>query len=211
MTLYVDSADADAVPPLLATGLFAGITTNPTILARSELGQDDLPDVYEWATAAGARTVFMQALGTDRDQLLDSGRGLRSIGDRVAVKVPATRAGASAARALADEGTSVLLTAVYHAAQALLAEAAGSHFIAPYVGRMTDNGRDGIAEAVRMRTILADGSTRVLAASLRSIDDIAALSAGGVQDFAIPVLLCEELLADPLTVEAAANFEAAWD
>ncbi len=230
--LYIDSADRPAVERLLATGLFAGVTTNPTILNRAGLDVDDSPDVYAWLAGAGAGTVFFQAVGTDPDALAEHGRELRGLGANVVVKLPATAPGLTAARRLTREGTPVLVTAVYHASQALSACAAGAEWIAPYVGRMSDLGRDGVAEAVAMHAITraagghavggtpalgtaaaeADapdaGGCRVIAASLRDVDQVARLAAGGVPDFTLSVALCDALLADPLTVQAAADFEA---
>jgi TalC/MipB family fructose-6-phosphate aldolase len=208
MTLYVDSADRSALEPLLETGLFAGIATNPTLLARAGLDQDGLASFYAWAVERGAGTVFMQTLGSTPGDVVDSGRRLREIGEGVVVKVPATRAGLTAARMLADEGVPVLLTAVYHPTQALLAVAAGAHFIAPYVGRMNDNGRDGVGSAGLIHRISAEAGVRVLVASLRSVDDVAALAGAGVPDFALNPELAALMLADELTDRAAAEFEA---
>jgi TalC/MipB family fructose-6-phosphate aldolase len=208
MVLYVDSADRAKVETLLATGLFAGVTTNPTLLARAGLGQADLPAVYEWATAAGANVVYMQTVGTTVEQILVSGRQLRSIASTVIVKIPATRAGFAATRILSSEGIPVLVTAVYHATQALLADSAGAHSIAPYVGRMTDHGRPGVTETLAMRAILTGSATRILAASLRTTTDVSELAAGGVDDFTISTELLETMLADALTESAAAEFEA---
>ncbi|MFI0424719.1 transaldolase family protein [Spongiactinospora sp. 9N601] len=208
MALYVDSADRSAVEPLLATGLFAGITTNPALLGRAGLSDADLPAVYQWATAAGAAKVFMQTLGTTQEEILASANRLRDLGPRAVVKIPATRAGFAAARLLTARQVPVLITAVYHAAQALFADAAGARYIAPYVGRMTDQGRNGVEQAIAMQRLLAGKGTRVLVASLRGPDDVAALAAAGVPDFALGAPLCEALLADELTLAAAAEFEA---
>ncbi|MEV6036807.1 transaldolase family protein [Nonomuraea sp. NPDC052116] len=207
MTLYVDSAARSAVEPLLATGLFTGVTTNPALLARAGLSQADLPAVFAWATAAGAKRVFMQTLGTTVGEILAAGRAIHELGPQAIVKIPATREGLSAARVLADEDVPVLVTAVHHATQALLAGAAGAAFIAPYVGRMTDRGRDGVAETIQMQRILSGSGTRVLAASLRSREDVATLAAAGVPDFALSAPLCEALLSDEPTLVAAAQFE----
>ncbi len=141
--LYIDSADRDQVERLLATGLFAGVTTNPTILRRAGLTVDDVPTVLRWARAAGAGTVFLQAVGPDETALKTHGRQLADLGPDVVVKLPATRDGLAVSRRLTREGVPVLATAVYHASQALVADAAGAGWIAPYVGRMSDLGLDG--------------------------------------------------------------------
>lgn len=81
MHLYVDTADRDTAEDLLATGLFTGVTTNPTILQRASRSVSDIPEIYRWATAAGAREVFFQAWGEDTATLVERGRLLRELGD----------------------------------------------------------------------------------------------------------------------------------
>ena len=207
--LYIDSADRDQVERLLATGLFAGVTTNPTILYRSGLTVDDVPAVHRWARAAGAGTVFLQAVGPDEAALETHSRELVDLGPDVVVKLPATRDGLAVSRRLTREGVPVLVTAVYHASQALLADAAGAGWVAPYVGRMGDLGLDGVEQTVDLHaTLRASGQgCRVLAASLRDTTQVAALAARGIEDFTLSTALCSALLENPDTVAAAAQFE----
>lgn len=206
MPLYIDSADIAAIEELWETGVFSGVTTNPTILRRSGLGQADLPVLYQRLSDLGVGTFYAQVLGTSTAQMLESARDLLEIGPLV-VKVPATPAGLAAARSLVDEGTPVLLTAVYHAAQGLLARELGVQGIAPYVGRMTDAGRSGVESVLQMQQAIGTEPTRILAASLRSVDDIAALAAGGVPDFTIGVDVARAMVADDLSLAAVDAFE----
>ena len=207
--LYIDSADRAAVERLLDTGLFAGVTTHPTILLRAGLGAADAPAVHAWAVAAGAGTVYLQAVGAGADDLAAHGLRLRDLGDDVVVKLPATAPGLTAARRLTGRGVPVLLTAVYHASQAVLADAAGAAGIAPYVGRMDDLGLDGVAQTRALHEALtASGrGCRVLAASVRTLDQAAALSAAGIPDLTLSVPLCNALLDQGASVAAAAQFE----
>jgi TalC/MipB family fructose-6-phosphate aldolase len=209
VALYIDSADRAHVEELLAVGVFTGVTTNPTILERAGVPQDSQPEIYRWAAAAGAQEIFFQARGDDESTLVRAGVALAALGPRVIVKLPATRAGIAATAELASRGLRTLVTAVYHPAQALLARAAGAAFIAPYVGRMTDQGRDGLLNSAKMAQTLEGSDCRVIAASLRSLDDVAALAAAGVPDFTLSAPLCDALLADDLTVAAAQAFELA--
>lgn len=208
MTLYLDSADRAALAPLLGTGLFAGVTTNPLLLARSGLTAADVPGLCDWALDHGATTVFVQTLGTDVDDIVRDGERLRALGERVVVKVPATRAGLSATRRLADAGVPLLVTAVYRASQALLARAAGATYIAPYLARMSAAGRSGLDEVVAMQRILARAPPEVLVASITNVDAVIALAAAGVPSFTVGVALAEELLDDELSGAAAEEFEA---
>lgn len=208
MALFIDSADRDLIAEVWRSGVFTGVTTNPTILDRAGLGQRDVPALHAWLTDLGVRTVYMQVLGRSRDDMLRHADELRSIGP-VTVKVPATAEGYAAARALVAQDVPVLLTAVYHPVQALIARDCGLQGVAPYVGRMTDAGRDGVASVIAMQQAIGTEPTRILAASLRSADDIARLAAAGVPDFTLGGDLARSVLDDDLTRSAVAEFEAA--
>jgi transaldolase len=209
--LYIDSADRAAAEDLLATGLFAGVTTNPTILQRSGLGVADAPDIHRWATAAGAREVFFQSWGDDAATLVERGRALRALGPEVVVKVVASRAGSAACAALAREQVPTLLTAVYAPGQAMVAAAAGATYIAPYLGRLEDHGRDGIAEVTAMQEVLAatGAATKILLASLRDVDSMVTLARRGVDCFTMGPEVAEAFFADELTAAAVVEFEDA--
>ena len=209
--LYLDTADRSAAESLLATGLFYGLTTNPTILQRASKGIADLKDIYRWAIDAGAREVFFQAWGSDPPSLIERGQWLRDLGQEVVVKFVATRAGATACAALAARGAPTLLTAIYDPGQAIVAAAAGATYIAPYLGRLNDAGRQGIAEVVAMHEVLvATGSTtKVLLASIRSVPDMVALARHGVDCFTMAPVVAEQFFTDPTTAEAARTFEDA--
>lgn len=209
--LYVDGADRPVVESLLASGSFRGVTTNPSILGRAGLTGADLPEVYTWAVAAGAQEVFMQGWGPDPASLRQRCDDLLAIGDRVVAKVPATPRGIPVAAALVRDGARVLLTAVHDERQVLVADAIGAHWIAPYVGRMTAAGNDGVAAVVRMQRVLdrSGSTTRIIAASLRSLSDAVSLAEGGIADLTLGVGLAGELLDHPLTTTADAEFERA--
>jgi TalC/MipB family fructose-6-phosphate aldolase len=209
--LYLDTADRAAAEDLLRAGLFAGLTTNPTILQHSGLGVADAPEIYEWAVAAGAREVFFQAWGEDADTLVERGERLRELGPEVVVKVPASRAGAAACAQLAAHGVPTLLTAVYAPGQVLVAAAAGATYIAPYLGRLNDAGRDGLAEVTAMQEVLTAtrASTKILLASIRDVASMVALARRGVYCFTIGPSVAEALFAEHLTAAAVAAFEDA--
>jgi len=208
VAFYIDSADRALIRELWHTGVFAGVTTNPTILDRSGLGQRDLPELYAWLTDLGVRSVYVQVLGRTREEMLRSADGIRALGP-VTVKVPATGEGFAAAGELVRQGTPVLLTAVYHPVQAVLARDVGIQGVAPYVGRMTDAGRDGVAAVTAMQQAIGSAPTRILAASLRSADDVARLTAAGVPDFTLGAAVARSVLDDELTRAAVEEFEAA--
>lgn len=207
MKLYADSADVDAVLPLLRDDLVHGVTNNPTILARSGLGQRDLPRLYEAFVGAGAAEVFMQAVGSSLDDLQRAADAIAGLGDRVVVKVPATHDGFRVARRLVTEGTDVLLTAVYSLPQATFAASIGASYIAPYFGRIIDSGEDGLAKVTGMNRVLKGTDTRVLVASVRSPSAAATLALNGVHHITADVPVLRSMMLDPVTESSAAEFE----
>ena len=211
MQLYLDTADRATAEDLLATGLFVGVTTNPTILRRAGLGVADIPDVYRWATAAGAREVFFQAWGEDTPTLVKRGYELRDLGDQVVVKLVASRAGTAACAVLAADDIPTLLTAVYDPGQAIVAAAAGATYIAPYLRRLAAAGRDGSGDVLAMHELLtATGArTKVLLASIPDVPAMVALARHGVDCFTMAPAVAEQFFADELTAEAVATFEDA--
>lgn len=207
--LYVDSADLDRVSRLLRAGVVHGVTTNPTILERGGRTAAEIPDLYARWEGEGAREIFFQTWGASRSDLLRNAETIRALGERVAVKVPATAEGFAAASALVADGASVLVTAVYSAGQALAAASIGARYIAPYLGRLRDAGVDGDALIARMQEVCAGSETNVLAASLRSADDIVSLRLAGVPYFTAAPDVLDELLFHEVSDSSAAEFEAA--
>jgi transaldolase len=156
---------------------------------------------------AGARSIFFQAWGSDEKELLYSAHSLRELGDDVTVKVPATRDGFVVARGLIGEDIPVLVTAVYSAAQALAAASIGASYIAPYLGRLDDAGRNGLDEIATMHRLIESTPTRVLAASLRSPDAIVQLAERGIRAFTAAPDVIWATLTDPVSDSSAAVFE----
>lgn len=207
--LYVDSADCEQVSRLLSAGVVHGVTTNPTILERGGRTAAEMPDLYARWVAEGAREIFFQTWGADRGELLRNAERIRALGDRIAVKVPATTEGFAAASALVQDGASVLVTAVYSIGQAIAAASIGARYIAPYLGRLRDSGMDGEALIAAMQAACAGSGTDVLAASLRSAADIVSLRAVGVPCFTAAPDVLDELLQHDVSDRSAAEFDAA--
>jgi transaldolase len=211
LSMYIDSAVREDVEPLLRSGIYRGVTTNPVLLQRAGLRTRDLKEFYEWATAAGAEEVFFQAWGEDERELTACGEQLLAIGSRVVVKIAANQPGVRTAAALSGSGFPVLLTAVYNAPQAMLAAAAKVTYVAPYLGRMGDAGRPAHAEVVSMaRALRGVGSpTKLLVASVRSPGDVVQLAQEGISCFALSPAVARAFFAESLTDEAVQTFERA--
>ena len=141
MKFFVDTADVAEIADLAATGLLDGVTTNPSLIAKS--GRDFF-DVVAEICALVDGPVSAEVAATEAEAMIAEGRALAKIADNVAVKVPLTWDGLKACRALSDDGTQVNVTLCFSANQALLAAKAGAAFISPFVGRLDDIGHDGM-------------------------------------------------------------------
>jgi transaldolase len=207
MKLYADSARLDAVIPLVEAGLVAGVTTNPTILDRDRFTSADRALIFGRLEAAGAREIFLQAVGADERAMRADAESLVGLGDRLVVKVPATSAGFATGAALAASGTKVLVTAVYSVAQAVYAAAIGASYIAPYYGRLADSVADPLALISRMDAVLEGSGTRSLVASVRSVEAAEQLALAGIRHITanVPVLL--DMMIHPVSESSATEFE----
>lgn len=212
LRLLLDSADPVAWADWLPSGLFHGVTTNPTLLRRAArpCRLEELERLTCEALDWGMQEIHLQAWGGDAEALTTCGDRLAALAPgRVLVKLPITRAGAEAARHLIATGVPVTFTACYAVPQVLVAAALGARYIAPYLGRIGDLGRDGHADLIAMQQAL-DGvgaTTRLLVASLRHPTDLSRLAAAGVGCFTMAPALAADLFAIDPTAEAAAQFE----
>jgi transaldolase len=212
LRLYIDSASTSDWEKYLPLGLFYGVTTNPKLL-RSVGIRFNLKEITELAAEAfylGAGEIHLQVWGESLEDYLERGRALSDIDPRVRVKVPIDRQGMLAAATLIGEGIPVTLTALHAAKQALSAAALVPAYAAPYLGRMNDAGRNGLQEVLTMNEILRslESPIRLLVASIRSIPDLVALAAGGLDTFTLTPPRLEELIEDELTRAAVEAFAA---
>src|ERR1700761_3477960 len=137
MKFFVDTADTAEIRSLAASGLLDGVTTNPSLVAKTgKKFLDVLADIC--ATVPGP--VSAEVAATDYDTMLAEARVLRQVAKNVTIKVPLTPDGLRACRHLADDGTMVNVTLCFSAAQAILAAKAGATFVSPFVGRLDDIG-----------------------------------------------------------------------
>jgi len=211
MKLYIDSADLSHIEALMKSGVFHGVTTNPLILKAGGIRLAELADFADRVFSLGAREILFQRWGGDETEYYWNGLGLADMSSQVVVKLPATREGLAAAARLSGEGIRTCVTAVYSPYQALLAAAAFAAFAAPYLGRMNDAGRDGHAMIAQMAEALrhTESATEILAASVRSPEDIARLARQGVSHITLSPAVADMLFKESLTLEAAGAFDEA--
>lgn len=215
LCMFLDSASEEEWAKWLPSGIFTGVTTNPIILERDgrECNIAALTDLAKQALEYDAVQEFqVQTWGESSDEMWKNGIALAKYDpDVIVVKVPGTFEGIKAANALVADGIRVTITAAYASHQAVLAAAVGANYVAPYLGRMNDAGRDGFGTIVEMQKTAdkLDSDMRILVASVRNVGDIAKLAAQGCDTFTVSAAIAEAMFADPLTTQASADFEAA--
>jgi transaldolase len=213
LRLFLDSADPAQWQQWLPSGLFHGVTTNPTLLRRA--GQPcslvRLAQLSRTAFAHGIEELQLQAWGGSAAVMRECGEALAALAPgRIVVKLPVTRQGAAVARELLRAGIPITFTACYEPHQVLIAAALGVRYIAPYLGRICDQGRDGEAAVIAMQRSLAGlrSPVRLLVASLRRTEELSRLTAAGLDTFTINPELTTELFGCGATQAASDRFES---
>ena len=210
MKFFVDTADINEIRDLAATGLLDGVTTNPSLIAKS--GRRFLEVVREICDLVDG-PVSAEVAATDHETMLSEGRKLHQLAGNIAVKVPLTPDGLKTCRALADDGAMVNVTLCFSASQAILAAKAGAAFVSPFIGRLDDISRDGmglIADIVQIYRNYDDFTTEVLVASIRNPNQVAEAAKIGAHVATIPPGVLHQLFAHPLTDKGLEAFLADW-
>lgn len=210
MKFFVDTADVNQIRELAATGLVDGVTTNPSLIAKSERDfKKTIAEICEIVTGP----VSAEVAAVDFDGMLSEGRILAKIAKNVAVKVPLTMDGLKTCRVLSSEGTMVNVTLCFSANQALLAAKAGATFVSPFIGRLDDIGIDGVELIAEIRTIYDNYpsfSTEILAASIRTVNHVKQVAMVGADVATIPPQIITSLVTHPLTDKGLEAFLADW-
>ena len=210
MKFFIDTADIDEIRDLAATGLVDGVTTNPSLVAKS--GRDFKEVVAEICEAVPG-PVSAEVTATDSEGMIAEGKELAKIAKNVTVKVPLTMDGLKACRALTDGGTMVNVTLCFSANQALLAAKAGATFISPFIGRLDDINLDGM-DLIREIRIIYDNydalDTQILAASIRSPNHVKDSAMAGADVATVPPAVLRSLVKHPLTDKGLEAFLADW-
>jgi transaldolase len=210
MKFFIDTADLAEIRDLAATGLLDGVTTNPSLVAKT--GRDFLEVVREICQVVPG-PVSAEVTATETAGMIAEGRKLAALARNVAVKVPLTPNGLKACKALSSEGTMVNVTLCFSAAQAILAAKAGASFVSPFVGRLDDVGATGmslIAEIVAIYRQYPAFKTEVLVASVRNPLHVVEAAKLGAHVATIPPNILRQMFAHPLTDKGLQAFLADW-
>ena len=210
MKFFIDTAEIDIIRELAATGMVDGITTNPSLVAKS--GRNFI-EVLKEICAIVPGPVSAEVTATDSAGMLREAEKLRAVASNVAIKVPSTWDGLKACRTLANEGVKVNVTLCFNATQALLAAKAGAAFISPFVGRLDDINQDGMELISDIRTIYdnyPELETEILVASVRHPTHVLQAALIGADICTIPPNVLQQLMRHPLTDAGLAAFLADW-
>ena len=209
MKFFVDTADTAEIRDLADSGLVDGVTTNPSLIAKS--GRNFLEVVAEICGIVDG-PVSAEVVALDHEGMMREAEIVRKIADNIAVKVPLTIDGLKTCKALTDDGTMVNVTLCFSANQALLAAKAGATFISPFVGRHDDVGFDGM-ELIRDIRLIYDNYafyTEILVASVRHPIHILEAARIGADVMTAPPAVIRQLVKHPLTDKGIEGFLADW-
>ena len=209
MQLFLDTTDTKVLADLAATGLVDGVTTNPTLIAKS--GRPMLEVIAEICGLVEG-PVSAEVAAMDTDGMVAEGRKLAAIAQNIVVKVPLTREGLVATAQFASEGIQTNVTLCFSAAQALLAAKAGASYISPFIGRLDDIGEDGMRLIAEIRAVYDNYGydTEILAASIRTPDHVRDAAINGADCATIPPTVFEALFKHPLTEKGLDQFMSDW-
>jgi transaldolase len=207
MKIFLDTADVAEIREYAASGLVDGVTTNPSLAAKT--GKDYVESLREICSIVPG-AVSAEVLATDYDGMIREAAIFTKIAKNIAVKVPLTWAGLKACAKLSGEGTMVNVTLCFSAVQALMAAKAGASFISPFIGRVDDVGDDGMGLIHDIRAIYDNYSfkTEILAASVRHVQHVRESALAGADVATMPSSVFKALLNHPLTDKGLAAFEA---
>ena len=209
MQLFLDTTDIGLLKELTATGLVDGVTTNPTLIAKS--GRPMLEVIAEICELVEG-PVSAEVAATEVEGMLAEGAKLAAIAPNVVVKLPLTRNGLIATSEFAVQGIQTNVTLCFTAAQALLAAKAGASYISPFIGRLDDYGAEGMGLIQEIRAIYDNYGfdTEILAASIRTPAHVTAAALAGADCATIPPTTFADLFKHPLTEKGLEQFLSDW-
>jgi transaldolase len=207
---FVDTADVAAIRELADLGMVDGVTTNPSLILKS--GRDILEVTKEICSITDG-PVSAEVVALEAAAMIAEGRRLAAIAPNIAVKLPLTWDGLKACKVLSSEGFMVNVTLCFSVSQALLAAKAGATFISPFIGRLDDINLDGMQLIADIRQVYDnyDFKTQVLAASIRSVNHVAAAARVGADVMTAPPHVIKALAMHPLTDRGLEQFLKDWE
>lgn len=211
MKIFLDTAEVESIRKYAAWGVVDGVTTNPSLIARSgRVFEDVIAEIC--GIVEGPISAEVTAL--DTAGMLEQAAPLAAIAPNVIIKVPLTPEGLRATQVLTGGGTQVNVTLCFSATQALLAAKAGATYVSPFVGRLDDRGESGmdlIEQILQVYSHYGDFHTQVLVASVRSADHVRRAGILGAHVCTIPPQILDEMIQHDLTDSGLAAFLKDWE
>ena len=210
MQFFLDGSDIEKIKKFSDLGLIDGVTTNPSIILKS--GKNMIEVISELASiVSGSISAEVSAL--DSEKMVEEGIKLSQIAENVTVKLPITWDGLEACNTLSQKGISVNMTLCFSASQALLAAKSGAEYVSPFIGRLDDLNLDGADLISDIKLIYSNYnfSTKVLAASIRTINHVKQCALLGADVATIPIDIFEKLVKHPLTDSGLSQFTSDWE
>lgn len=209
MKFFADTSDIDEIKDLESTGLLDGVTTNPSLIAKS--GKEFLPLIKDICEIVEG-PVSAEVAATDYETMMKEAEKLAGLADNIAVKLPLTEAGLKVCKHLSDNGIMTNVTLCFSSGQAILAAKAGATFISPFVGRLDDICLTGMELIEDIITIYDNYGfeTEVLVASVRNPMHIIDSARLGADVVTCPPKVIKQLYKHPLTDKGLAAFVEDW-
>jgi transaldolase len=210
MKFFVDTAQIDEIRQAVAWGVCDGVTTNPSLVAKSG---KSLAQVVEEITAVVDGPISVEATALDVDGLWGEAQEIAAVGDNIVVKIPMTAEGMQVTRRCAAIGIKTNVTLVFSALQALLAAKAGATYVSPFIGRLDDIATDGMQLIADIQQIFTNYGfdTEVIVASVRHPIHILEAARIGADICTIPFGVIAKLYKHPLTDRGIEQFLADWE
>ena len=207
MRIFLDTADTDIIREHFATGLIDGVTTNPSLIRKSGRNPED---VYQEIQDIGLSDISMEVMGDTNTMIEEGTRLATKFPNSATIKVPCTRDGLTACRALSRDLIRVNVTLIFDVAQAILSAKAGAAYVSPFVGRLDDNSIAGlnlIKDINEVYRVQAIHKTRILSASIRYVNSVSQSFANGADVVTMPPAVFEKMYNHVLTEKGLDIFD----
>lgn len=211
MKYFIDTANMDEITEINEWGVLAGVTTNPSLVAKEKniSFHDRLVEICELVDGP----VSGEVISLQADGMIEEGRELAKLHKHIVVKIPMTAEGMKAVSVLSKEGIKTNVTLVFNTVQALTAARAGATYVSPFIGRLDDIGLDGMQLISDIADIFAihDIDTEIIAASIRNEGHMHGAALAGADIATIPYAVIKKLTDHPLTDKGIEQFLADWN
>lgn len=215
MKFFLDTADLAEIEEVASWGTLAGVTTNPSLYARTGGKLEDFEGHLVKICKLVDGPVSGEVTAEDRDGMIEQGRALAALADNMVVKIPVGVEGLAATKALSEEGIDVNMTLVFTVPQALLAARAGARYISPFVGRFDDIAEDGLDQLDDIVTAIQNYDfghpVEIIAASIRSANHVTQAALMGADIATVPYGAMKKCMYHPLTEQGLEKFKADWE